>query len=360
MELGNSPWHDQPRRLPGGCRNTSKEGVHASTLHLQAIETADMTHQGTAARSQAEVRPCMQAQCAESSRFEATPRVSIGMPVYNGERWLDETLRSLRAQTLSDFELIISDNASTDATAAICARHAAQDGRIRYYRNARNIGANRNFMALIALARADYFKWASSHDLHDPRFLELCVAALDAEPGAVLAYPNALLFAESLEDAKPYQEQISVTQEGAAARFIHVICKLKMNNAMNGVFRTRVLRRAHSMGSFHSADVVMMAELALFGRFVRIPEHLFFRRVTKESFTPLRPRSEVDRHFEPDAGAPLRWQRWKFQVALLRDALVSAPLGREKVAATIFALKSIVWNRSGLMREVAVGMGLRR
>lgn len=293
-------------------------------------------------------------------RTHPLPRVSIGMPVYNGERWLDETLRALRAQTLPEFELVVSDNASTDATAAICARHARQDGRIRYYRNARNIGANGNYMAVLARARAGYFKWASSHDLCAPQFLERCVAALEAEPGAVLAYPRTMLFAERLEEAVPYERDIPAMQESAAARFTHILCNMKFVNPMNGVIRTDMLRRAHSMGSFASSDRVMLAELALLGKFVLIPERLFFYRIGAEASLHMRPGVEQAQHYDPDATGPRHWQHWKFQWRLLRAAAVSAPPGSERAAAVVFALKCMVWGRSRLMRDVVAAMGFGR
>ncbi len=301
--------------------------------------------------------PCMNHQPAGSL---PVPRVSIGMPVYNGERWLEETLQSLRGQTLADFELIISDNASTDATRAICERHGAEDRRIRYYRNAHNIGANRNYNAVAALARAKYFKWTSSHDLCDLRFLECCVAALEAEPNAVLAYPRTMMFSNSIKDAAPYEEDIAAMQESAADRFTHILCNMKLVNPIYGVIRTPLLRRAHPMGVFHSADRIMLAELALLGKFVLIPEPLFFYRMSEESTMHLRPPAEQVRHLEPDATSPPPWQNWKFQASLFRDAVVSAPSGAEKVAATVFALKSIVWGRGNLLRDVKTAMRMGR
>ncbi len=288
------------------------------------------------------------------------PRVSIGMPVYNGQRWLEETLQSLRGQTLSDFELIISDNASTDGTRAICERHAAEDRRIRYYRNAHNIGANRNYMAVLALARAKYFKWASASDLCDPRLIERCVAALEAEPDAVLAYPSTIVFRDGPEDGAPYEGDLSVMQDSAAARFAYVLCGMQLNNAMSGgVFRTEILHRIH-LGNFRSADIVAMGELALLGKFVRIPERLFFRRMSEESSTILQGRSRVERHIEPDATLPLRWQTWKYQSGILRSAVFTAPLGSEKAGAVLFALKSMVWARTNLMRDVKAAMRVGR
>ena len=278
------------------------------------------------------------------------------MPVYNGERWLEGTLEALRAQTLSDFELVISDNASTDGTQAICERLAAQDRRIRYFRNAQNIGANRNYVSVLARTRSAYFKWASSNDLCEREFLERCVATLEANPDAVLAYPRTMLFKSSPEDAAPFDGDLSVLQESAADRFAYVLCNMTLNNAMNGVIRVSALRRVNPMGNFHSADIVMMAELALLGKFVQIPEPLFFRRMSEESATTLRARSEVDRHFEPAATVPLLWSRWKFQWRVWRAALCMAPLGRERLRALIFALKATVWSRAELMKEILVAI----
>lgn len=296
---------------------------------------------------------------AQSTHTESLPRVSIGMPVYNGEQWLDDTLRALRAQTLADFELIISDNASTDGTEGICARHVAQDKRIRYRRNSRNIGANRNYAAVLAAARADYFKWASSNDLCEPEFLERCVAALEAEPGAVLAYPMTTLFADEPRDGTLYEGDLSVMQDRAAARFAYVMCKMQLNNAMNGVIRTRMLRRTH-LGTFRSADIVMMGELALLGKFVRIPERLFFRRMSEQSATLLQGRLAKERHIEPGATSPLPWQHWKFQSGVMRAAITVAPTVSEKAGAVIFALKSMVWSRHRLAWDIKMAMGIGR
>src|ERR1035438_9843576 len=99
------------------------------------------------------------------------PRVSIGLPVYNGENYLDPALNSILRQDYSDLELIISDNASTDATGNICREYAAKDPRIRYYRNETNIGASANFNCLVKLARGEYFKWAAHDDVHLQGFL---------------------------------------------------------------------------------------------------------------------------------------------------------------------------------------------
>src|ERR1051326_2036095 len=107
------------------------------------------------------------------------PRVSIGLPVYNGQQFLEEAINSLLAQTYSDFELIISDNASTDATEQICRAHAAADPRIRYYRNDKNRGPVWNLNRVFELARGELFKWAAHDDVCAPTLVERCVEVLE-------------------------------------------------------------------------------------------------------------------------------------------------------------------------------------
>ena len=121
------------------------------------------------------------------------PRVSIGLPIYNAEQFLEETLRSLLSQTVPDFELIITDNASTDNTQNICQAYAARDDRIRYYRNEQNIGCDPNFNRVFSLSRGKYFKWAAFDDVCAPNFLEVCLEVLDNEPQVILCYPKTKL-----------------------------------------------------------------------------------------------------------------------------------------------------------------------
>src|SRR5678816_531573 len=122
----------------------------------------------------------------------SSPRVSIGLPVYNGEKYLARALHSLVSQDFEDFELIISDNASTDSTEAICRELAAKDRRIRYYRNETNIGATKNYNRVFELAHGEFFKWASHDDECHSSLVRRCVEQFDqASPSTVLVYPKA-------------------------------------------------------------------------------------------------------------------------------------------------------------------------
>src|SRR5215471_13265296 len=127
----------------------------------------------------------------------STPLLSIGLFVYNGERFLEETLVSILNQTFTDFELIISDNASTDRTGQIAQAYAERDNRIRYYRSEKNMGAGWNVRRVYELATGKYFKQAAADDLLEPDFLRLCVEALENDPSCVVAYPKTKVVDEN-------------------------------------------------------------------------------------------------------------------------------------------------------------------
>ena len=122
----------------------------------------------------------------------SSPQVGIGLPVFNGEGYLEEALDSILAQTHKDFELIISDNASTDRTRQICRTYAAHDPRVRYYRNKENLGASRNFNRVFELSSGKYFKWAAHDDLLAPEFLAKCVEVLERDPSVVLCHSGTM------------------------------------------------------------------------------------------------------------------------------------------------------------------------
>src|SRR5262245_39663132 len=117
-----------------------------------------------------------------SSVAERSPTVSVGLPVFNGENYLAEAIDSILAQTYRDFELIICDNASTDATEKIARGYADTDARVRYHRNVTNIGGARNQTLAMNMARGRYFRLSAHDDKIAPTFLEECVKVLDERP----------------------------------------------------------------------------------------------------------------------------------------------------------------------------------
>ena len=117
-----------------------------------------------------------------------TPKLSIGIPVYNGENYLEKAIQSFLTQTFQDFEIIITDNCSTDRTQEICQKYVTLDPRVHYFRNETNLGCTGNFNRVFQYAKGKYFKWAPHDDLYEPTFLEKCVEPLERAPGVVLCY----------------------------------------------------------------------------------------------------------------------------------------------------------------------------
>jgi glycosyltransferase involved in cell wall biosynthesis len=206
-------------------------------------------------------------------------RVSIGVPVYNGETFLEETLDSLLAQSFGNFELIISDNASTDGTGEIARYVAARDERVRYHRHPRNLGLAANYNRLVQMASGELFKWATADDLCRPTFMERCVAALDATPDAVLAYPRTQFIDPARKPLDIDDPGFPLSWPSAADRWRYVVGADHWVNAILGVIRRNALLRTRLLPAYPGGDYVLLGELCLLGRFVEVPEVLFLRRI---------------------------------------------------------------------------------
>jgi glycosyltransferase involved in cell wall biosynthesis len=217
--------------------------------------------------------------------MSAVPRLSIGLPVYNGENFLAESLEALLGQSYEDFELIISDNASTDGTADICRRYAKQDSRIRYVRQPRNIGLNPNHNFVVGQARGELFKMASHDDLYARDLLKRCVEALDEHPRVVLAHCWEAMIDPAGTITKVLEYSVAVDSPQAPERFRSMLFD-GWDDYTYGVMRTAVLLRTHLHGSHHFADRNINTELALHGPFYMVPEWLYFRRDHPERTSP--------------------------------------------------------------------------
>ncbi len=209
----------------------------------------------------------------------SAPRVTIGMPVYNGAQFLEETLQSILAQTFTDFELIISDNASTDATADICKRYAAADSRIRYIAQESNIGAAPNYNFVLKEAHGEYFKWAAHDDLCLPAFIERCVSAMDADAQIVLAYPIVTHIDDHGKIIEVYDSRFHLMDDSPVQRLKGVFGAPPKCSPIFGLIRTDVLRKTGWMGAYVASDRVLLGELAVWGKLYEVNESLFHRRI---------------------------------------------------------------------------------
>jgi glycosyltransferase involved in cell wall biosynthesis len=235
--------------------------------------------------------------------LSADPRLSVGLPVYNGEKYVDQAIESLLGQSYEDFELIISDNASTDSTADICLRYGKQDSRIRYVRQPRNIGLSPNHNFLVREARGQYFKWAAADDLYGRDLLKSCVDALDESPDVVLAHAWEAVIDGAGDVTQAMDYPLPTDSPSAPERFKAILFGssglfesddpavpgfIRVDNRgvlracdIYGVARTAVLRKM-PLGSYHHSDRIIICALALHGRFHITPDWQYFRRDTSD------------------------------------------------------------------------------
>lgn len=215
-----------------------------------------------------------------------TPRVSIGLPVYNGENYLAATLEALCSQTYTDFELIISDNASTDRTAEICGDYASHDRRLRYVRNERNIGAGANYNRTFTLATGELFKWHAHDDLLAPTFLEKCVAVLDAHPDAVLCQSLVEYIDAEGKSLGVYNNRLPGADAcQSSVRFAAAILVPHSCTDFFGLTRRASLLGTILHADFHGTDRALIAELAIRGRLLKVNEPLFLNREHPARYT---------------------------------------------------------------------------
>lgn len=243
---------------------------------------------------------------ARSGDFQ--PVVSIGLPVFNGADFLSEALDSILAQELGDFELIISDNASTDGTAEICSEYAARDSRISYTRQSENLGAAKNYNFVFQAASAKYFKWAAHDDLLKPQFLSRCIEKFEEyEVPPVIVYPRSEFIDETGQVTRPDRKTMHTTSSSPAVRVFRAVQAMGLVTSVFGVFHREALARTRLIGSFVASDYVLLLECALQGHIVHLTGPPLFQRRIHQNMSRQANRTdeEVLRWFDPAARARL-------------------------------------------------------
>jgi glycosyltransferase involved in cell wall biosynthesis len=209
-------------------------------------------------------------------RTDQSPLVTIGMPIYNEERFLAQTLEMLCQQDYENFQILISDNASTDSTGDIAARIASADDRIQYLRVEENTGAVDNFRRVLDMAEGKYFMWAAGHDEWSKDLISDSVATLEANDGASIAFATSYWIDESGERDNRDTDYSDTRGKSLFSRFFTVFWG-NMHPIL-GVIRLENLRRARSFRRFAGADLVLLSELILMGDFVHAPNASWNRR----------------------------------------------------------------------------------
>lgn len=216
-----------------------------------------------------------------SPKITDPPLVSIGMAVFNCERFLPESIESLLAQDYENFELIISDNASEDRTQEICLEYQARDPRIQYSRNATNMGSIFNGTKVRNLARGKYFMWASDHDLRHPTFLSKGVAVLEDDPEVVLCYSRAQRIDVNGNFLALGPDYLDTRGMSPPARFLHLLNNNCGGEIIYGLYRLEKTKHIKCKAVWAS-DVYFLAALTLEGTIAHLPEVLFSLRVIRD------------------------------------------------------------------------------
>jgi glycosyltransferase involved in cell wall biosynthesis len=279
----------------------------------------------------------------------SVPVVSIGLPVYNGARFLAASLDSLLAQTFVDFELVITDNASTDETEEICREYAAGDPRIRYIRHETNRGAAWNFNNLVGATAGRYFKWATHDDVHAPTYVERCLEAFQEGGDRIaLAYPRTRIIDEHGEFVRDYVDAVDARQSTPHERLRALVTNLDMGNPMFGLMLRSTLERTRLNGSFPSSDYVLLAELALLGEIWEIPEFLFLRRdhpgTSRRAHAP---GAEIAEWFEPGSARRRKREFTRLLVEHVRS-IHSLPLALPERLRCDLAFADVWLRRNGV------------
>jgi len=209
---------------------------------------------------------------------DSKPLVSIGMPVYNEEHYIEQTLNSLLSQSFENFELIISDNASTDHTGEICLNYSIKDPRIRYYRWETNLGSIVNFNHTFELSSAKYFLWTSGHDLRHETFISRCMEILEDDGSVVLCYPRARWLESDGQLGKVIPGHVETRSLDQVSAFQTVLWGLDYGYPIYGIIRSNALKKTGLLRNTIGPDIVLLAELAVIGAFAQVPEPLLFIR----------------------------------------------------------------------------------
>ncbi len=299
-----------------------------------------------------------------------TPKVSIGLPVYNGQKFISEAIESVLAQTFEDFELIICDNASTDQTEKICREYANKDRRIRYYRNEKNLGVAYNFNHTFELSCGEYFKMVAADEGIEPEFMKKAVEVLDNNPSVVNVCARYIQYDE-IQNSVRYRSDSDAGNHNAKSpkasqRFRHFFKEMGGNLPIYGLIRYRVLQETKLMGVFIGADDCLLIELVLKGKFVQLPEHLLRLRDHPDAYHCQRTRNNDKegiaeaRWFDPAIKGVIYlpyWRRlWEYFLVVMRsDAKWTEKTSMLTYLFYFFGTKRYRWLGSELI--FAVGLG---
>lgn len=285
-----------------------------------------------------------------------TPCVTIGVPVYNGSRYLSDCLDSLLAQDHRDFVILISDNASSDSTGQIALRYAALHPNVMYHRHARNIGMYGNMDYLLRSSTTPYVKLASADDFWAPRMLSDALQVLESDPSVSLAYPMMTLVDADGGSMQPYGARLHLVEPDPVERFKRALNEIGLVSQLMGVMRTEVVRKMQRLRNVPGEDIPFVCEMALHGKIFQTDAHQYFRRMHPSASSYRRDSPDHQTRLVLESGARrMRFIAWRLHAGLL-SRVASSPLSVwDKAGLGLYLLRRMAWQRQVLRDELLSG-----
>lgn len=287
------------------------------------------------------------------NRQRNKPRVSIGMPLYNREKYVGAAIDAHLKQTYEDFELIIADNASTDRSPEICRAYAAADPRVKYHRNSKNLGATGNYRRCFELSTGEYFRWTPSDDFVSPNLLQRAVEVLDTDPSIMVAYGRTILVDALGTPLSDFDERLHLMDDRPSQRWKGVQRNLRMGNLHYGLTRAAKLHRTGLLRNYSGGDFPLIAEMSLYGKFYEISDAFFYRRIHEGASSALPTLKDVMTFFDPRNPHDFFARTW-VHLAANWWSVTRSPINLlEKARIYAYMARQVVWNRQALTSELA-------
>jgi len=280
------------------------------------------------------------------------PRVSIGMPVYNREKYVGASIEAHLNQTYGDFELILTDNCSSDRSEEVCRSYVERDARVKYYRNPTNLGAAGNYRRCWELSTGEYFRWTPSDDLVSPNLLERAVDILDRDPSIFVAYPRTRLIDAAGNVTGDFEENLHLMQDRPSERWRGVQKNLRLGNLHYGLNRAEKFRKTGLLRNYNGGDFPLIAEMSLYGKFYEIQDAFFYRRMHEEASSSMKTSSDVMAFYDPKKREKIFLYHWVHLGANLRS-IARAPISfSEKLRTYGIQAQCFLWARRTYFNEL--------
>lgn len=289
----------------------------------------------------------------------STPaRIAVGLPVYNAERYLRGAIESHLGQTFGDFDLIISDNASTDATEEICRQYAAKDARIQYHRADRNRGLSWNHARCFDLARSDLFRWSAGDDAPSPTLLEEAESILARNPAVVLVVPHTKNVDGDGRELGELPRTLDLRTPDPVERATAVLTRGYQMIFPQGLMRRSALLATSRRWTYFGWDFILLFELALQGEFALTSTSWLTRRLHDRQASRVQRDARAGvRQVEPTFRTGLLLPHWRWEWERLRATFAAAPLTpTQKARIAALVARHAWWSRRALLDDVSASV----